>query len=75
MTAPASKGRGRAGITAHSAATLAPRDVILVDDIPCTALARTFLDIAEHGPRRDVERALDRADAQRSLDMMAMTTS
>lgn len=68
LTADAARKR----VTAHSAATLAPRDAILVDTIPCTALARRLLDIAEHGTRRDVERALDRADAQRSLDLMAI---
>ena len=72
VTAPASKGRGRAGIATHSAATLAPRDVTVVDNVPCTALARAVLDVAEHGRRRDVERALDRAETRRVLDMAAI---
>ncbi len=72
VTAPGSRGRAREGIRVHSAATLAPHDVIVIDNIPCTSLARTILDIAEQGPRRDVERALDRAEQQQILDMRAI---
>jgi len=69
VTAPGSRGRGRSGIRVHSAATLAPRDLTVIDNIPVTALARTLLDVAEDAIRRDVERALDRAEQQRLLDM------
>lgn len=72
VSAPASRGRGRAGISVHSAATLAARDRTLIDDIPCTTPARTLLDVAEGGRRREVERALDRADTRRLLDMAAI---
>ncbi len=66
------RARRRDGIRVHTSATLAPHDVTLVDNIPCTSLARTLLDIAEDGPRRDVERALDRAEQQEILDMRAI---
>ena len=66
------RARRRDGIRVHTSTTLAPHDVILIDNIPCTSLARTLLDIAEHGPRRDVERLLDRAEQSQILDMRAI---
>ena len=64
--------RTPAGIRLHSAATLTADDVIVIENIPCTTLARTLLDIAEAGTRREVERALDRAEQQQILDMRAI---
>ena len=72
ITAPGSRGRARDGIRVHSSTTLLPHDVTVIDGIPCTCLARTLLDIAEAGTRREVERAIDRAEQQRLLDMRAL---
>jgi len=72
VISPTRNGRRRDGIRVHSGATLAPQDVTVIDNIPCTSLARTLLDIAEDGPRRDVERAIDRAEQQQLLDMAAI---
>lgn len=72
VTARGSRGRERRGIRVHGAATLIARDVTVVDGIPCTTLARTLLDVAEDATRREVERACDRAEAQRLLDMAAV---
>lgn len=72
VTAPGSAGRQRPGIRVHGGATLTPRDVRAVDAIPCTTVARTLLDLAEVLPAREVERALDRADELRVLDMDAI---
>ncbi len=69
VTSPKSRGRGIDAISAHSGATLLPRDVEIVDGIPCTTLARTLLDLAEVVSRRSLERAIDRAEILRSLDM------
>jgi predicted transcriptional regulator of viral defense system len=69
VTAPGSRGRECEGIRVHSAATLTARDVTVVDGIPCTTLARTLLDVAEDATAREVQRACDRAEAQRLLDM------
>jgi hypothetical protein len=52
--------------------TLTEDDVTEIDGIRCTSLARTLLDIAEDGTRREVERALDHADQARILDMRAI---
>jgi len=69
VTSPGIGGRRRPGIRAHSAATLAARDVTVIDAIPSTTLARTLLDVAEDATRREVERACDRAETQRLLAM------
>ncbi|HVF78059.1 MAG TPA: type IV toxin-antitoxin system AbiEi family antitoxin domain-containing protein [Solirubrobacteraceae bacterium] len=65
-------GKSRPGIRVHSAATLLPSDIILIDSIPTTTLARTLLDVAEDATRRELERAIDAAEQQRILDMSAI---
>lgn len=72
VTTPGRPGYRRAGIHVHDGRTLMPADVTVIDNIPCTSLARTLLDIAEDATRREVERALDRAEQQRLLDMAAI---
>jgi len=72
VTTPGVKGRRRPGIRVHDGLTLAPQDITVVDNIPCTTLARTLLDLCEDATRREVERAIDRAEQQRMLDMAAM---
>ena len=62
-------GRDRAGIDVHSGSTLAACDLTTVDAIPCTSLARTLLDLAEVVSVRSVERAVERAEILRLLDM------
>jgi predicted transcriptional regulator of viral defense system len=61
-------GRRRAGIDAHTSSTLLPRDIVKVDGIPCTTVARTLLDLAAVLPRREVERAFDQAEVLEVLD-------
>ncbi len=72
VTTQASTGRRRDGIRVHSGATLTATDVVVVDGIPCTTLARTLLDVAEDAGAREIERALDRAQQTRALDMRAI---
>ena len=72
VTTTCARGRALAGIRAHTSETLTADDVDIIDGIPCTSLARTLLDIAEDGTRREVERALDRAEQARILDMRAI---
>jgi hypothetical protein len=42
-----------------------------VDSIPCTALARTLLDLAEVVDRRGVKKAVDQAEVLRIFDLRA----
>jgi len=66
-------GRRHAGITAHVTRMLLPRDITIVDGIPCTSVARTLLDLAEVVDRRGLERAIDRAEVLRVLDMHGLS--
>jgi len=72
VTTRNARGRAIAGVRAHGSSTLTEDDVTEIDGIPCTSLARTLLDIAEGGTRREVERALDHAEQARILDMRAI---
>jgi hypothetical protein len=72
VTTPGARGRIRRGIHIHDGLTLTEADVIVKDNIPCTSLARTMLDVAEDATPREVERALDRAEQQQLLDMRAI---
>ena len=72
VTTPGVTGHRRAGIRVHNGTTLTGADVCVVDDIPCTTLARTLLDVAEDATRRELERALDVAEQARILDMRAI---
>lgn len=65
-------GRRHAAITAHLTRMLLPRDLRIVDGIPCTSVARTLLDLAEVVDRRGLERAIDRAEVLRVLDVNAV---
>lgn len=72
VTTPGTTGYRRRGIRVHDGMTLTENDITEIDGIPCTSLARTLLDIAEDGTRREVGRALDRAELARLLDMRAI---
>jgi predicted transcriptional regulator of viral defense system len=65
-------GRSRKGIDAHSARDLRRSDVTSVNDIPCTTVPRTLLDLAEVVNRRTLERAVDRAEVLRVFDLRAV---
>lgn len=69
VSTPHGAGRRRDGIDAHSGATLAARDVATVAAIACTSVARTLLDLADAVDRRGLERALERAEILRLVDM------
>jgi len=69
VTSRGRAGRRRSGVVAHLGRGLMPVDVTVVDGIPCTSLARTLLDLAEVVDRRGLERAIDRAEVLRLLDM------
>ena len=72
VTTPRERGHRRDGIRIHDGLTLTDADITVIDNIPCTTLARTLLDICEDATRREVERALDVAEQRRLLDMTAI---
>ena len=71
VLSPSGAGRGRPGIEVHRG-PLPEQDRTVLDGIPVTSLARTLLDLAEVIDRRGLERALDRAEQLRLLDMNAI---
>jgi hypothetical protein len=72
VTVPGRTGRARAGIKVHGSTTLTPADVTVIDNIPCTTVARTLFDLADAEPRRLLERAFDQAEIQQVLDLDAI---
>jgi predicted transcriptional regulator of viral defense system len=72
VTIPQRAPRKHAGIDVHRSTTLAPRDITVVRDIPCTTVARTLLDLAQVIDQRGVERACDQAEILEVLDGRAL---
>jgi Protein of unknown function (DUF559) len=69
VTVPGRSQLGVEGVDAHCSVTLASEDVTIVDNIPCTSVARAIVELANVVPRRHVERAIDQAEAEQLLDM------
>jgi very-short-patch-repair endonuclease len=72
VTVPGRSARSRSRIDVHASTTLTAADVTTIDGIPCTSLARTFLDLAEVVNRRDLERAINQAEVLRIFDLRAV---
>lgn len=72
VTVSGSTGRVRTRIDVHSGAALTADDVTERDGIPCTALARTLIDLAAVVDRRSLERAVDRAEEIQAFDLKAV---
>jgi very-short-patch-repair endonuclease/predicted transcriptional regulator of viral defense system len=72
VSVPRRSGRQRPGLDIHRSSTLTPLDVTRVKNIPCTAAARTHLDLAAVVARRSVERALDQWDTMGEFDLRAL---
>jgi len=65
-------GRGRRrqpGIDVHSSTTLTDADITRVNNIPCTTVSRTVLDLCDVIASRGVERTLDQAEILQVLDL------
>lgn len=63
------------GIRCHEAPTLRPADCTVIDAIPVTSLARTYLDLAGIlGPDRLID-ALEAGQRQNKLDVRAITAT
>jgi hypothetical protein len=69
VTAPGRRRVKIDGIDAHTSLTLTPADLTNKKGIPCTSPARTIFDLAGVVDKRQTERALDQADAERLLDL------
>jgi hypothetical protein len=67
----AGKGR-RKGIRVHRVMAIADRDTRVRQRLRVTSLARTLFDVAASEPKRELERAVDRAKRQGLLDLYAI---
>jgi predicted transcriptional regulator of viral defense system len=72
VTLASPSARSRPTIDVHRSSTLEAADITTVDDIPCTTVARTLVDIGDVVSRRAVERAVDRAEVLRAFDGKAV---
>ena len=57
--------RAQAGIDLHTSRTLAGDDAAVVDNIPCTSVARTLLDFADDASDAQLRRAVDECERLR----------
>ena len=64
--------RNLRGVTVHRVRRLDPADVTRIDDLPCTTLPRSLLDIAETEPRYTLEKAFEAAERKGDLDLGAI---
>jgi very-short-patch-repair endonuclease len=71
VTVPGSGGRRRRGVVVIHRGALPDHEVTVVEGIPVTSPARTFVDLADVLPRRPLERALDEAEYLR-LDLSGL---
>lgn len=72
VTVRGTGGRGHEQIAVHRSRTLLDRDVIEVDGIPCTSVARTLLDLAELVDQDGLVKAIERAEIQQLFDLRAV---
>lgn len=75
VTTPYSGRRQLRGIHLHRTVRLDPTEVTAVDGVPVTAVGRTLADLAAVVRRRELERAIERADALELLDVGALMRS
>lgn len=72
VTVPGPHSRKRGHLVVHGSKTLTPQDVTLVNNIPCTTVARTLFDLAEMVDRRRLERAFDQSEVLELFDLGAI---
>lgn len=75
VTVPARCRRTRPGIDIHRPRTLTAEDCDRARAVPCTSVARTLVDLAEVIDRRQLERAVNRAEILNLLDHRALTSA
>lgn len=68
VSIPSQAGRAVEGILIHRCRSLIPGDVTQVDEIPCTTVARTLLDLAAPGDRPGLVAAITRAEELKVYD-------
>ncbi|MBV9415861.1 MAG: type IV toxin-antitoxin system AbiEi family antitoxin domain-containing protein [Solirubrobacterales bacterium] len=69
VTVPRRSARQHDGIKVHRTTTLTDADVAVENNIPCTSVARTLLDLADVVTHRQLERSFDQAELNEVLDL------
>jgi hypothetical protein len=72
VTIPRGGSRRRDGIVVHTTRSLHPADVSLRHGMPCTALARTFVDLARMTGKDELNRMLEKSVRLELFDARAM---
>jgi Protein of unknown function (DUF559) len=72
VTVPRRSARRHDGIKVHRSTALTDQDITVVNNIPCTTVARTLLDLAEVVTQRQLERSFDQAEIVDGLDLKAI---
>jgi hypothetical protein len=72
VTVPGRGSRSVPGVLIHRTRRLHPDEIGAIDAVPCTSLARTLLDYAELASDRQLERACEQAEIQRTYDQRAI---
>ena len=72
VTVPRRSRRKHDGVAVHCSTTLTDKDITVVNNIPCTTVARTLLDLAEVVTRRQLERSFDQAELAEVFDLEAI---
>ena len=72
VTVPARSRSGQRGIRIHRVRHLHPDDVVEIDGIRVTTIARTLLDLCDVLPAEQVRRAFEKAERMRELDYRAL---
>jgi Protein of unknown function (DUF559) len=72
VTVPRRSARRHDGIKVHRSTTLTAEDVTVVNNIPCTTVARTLLDLAGVVTQRQLERSFDQAEIAEAFDLTAI---
>jgi predicted transcriptional regulator of viral defense system len=72
VTVPNAHRRRRGPFVMHRSTTLSDKDVTVVNNVPCTTISRTLLDLGDVVERRRHERAFDQAEMMREFDLWAI---
>ncbi len=72
VTTPGPNRRTSGPFVVHRSRTLRARDVTVVNNVPCTTVARTLFDLSEVVERRRLERAFDQAEILELFDLRAI---
>jgi hypothetical protein len=72
VTVPRRSARAHPGVAVHRSTTLTERDITVINNIPCTSVARTLFDMAEVVTHRQLERSFDQAEIVEVLDLSAI---